>query len=93
MEALVLYRKDNVATAIVDIKENRKVSVRIGDEWRDVLVRQPIPFGHKFALSRILRGGEVIKYGECIGKATSDIEVGEHVHIHNVESIRGRGDI
>jgi altronate dehydratase small subunit len=34
----------------------------------------------------------VIKYGETIGLATSDISPGEHVHVHNVEGQRGRGD-
>ena len=32
------------------------------------------------------------KYGEVIGAATRDIRVGEHVHVHNVEGKRGRGD-
>ncbi|VFS54652.1 Uncharacterised protein [Leminorella grimontii] len=35
---------------------------------------------------------EVYKYGESIGRATQAIELGEHVHVHNVESERGRGD-
>ncbi|MCK4789806.1 MAG: hypothetical protein KAV87_39060, partial [Desulfobacteraceae bacterium] len=28
-----------------------------------------------------------------IGKASQDIQVGHHVHVHNVESFRGRGDL
>ncbi len=51
-----------------------------------------IPFGHKIAISNILKNEQVTKYGEAIGIATTDIKVGEHVHIHNVDSIRGRGD-
>ncbi len=38
-------------------------------------------------------GDGVIKYGEIIGRATCDIDVGDHVHVHNVESQRGRGDL
>ena len=33
-----------------------------------------------------------MKYGEEIGMASSDIQKGEHVHIHNLESMRARGD-
>ena len=34
----------------------------------------------------------IVKYGEIIGRATQDIAVGQHVHVHNLESCRGRGD-
>ena len=39
-----------------------------------------------------MKNQEVLKYGESIGKATKNISKGEHVHIQNVESNRGRGD-
>ncbi len=35
----------------------------------------------------------MLKYGQVIGRATADIAVGEHVHVHNIESTRGRGDL
>ena len=34
-----------------------------------------------------------MKYGNPIGTATTDIAAGSHVHIHNVSSGRGRGDL
>jgi len=43
-----------------------------------------IPFGHKLALTDIPAGGEVVKYGCPIGRATADIKAGEHVHSHNL---------
>ena len=45
-----------------------------------------IPAGHKYALRPIAKGEYVIKYGEIIGRATQDIQAGEWVHTHNVES-------
>ena len=51
------------------------------------------PSGHKFALLEIPAGGEIRKYGEIIGLATRVIRPGEQVHVHNLESCRGRGDI
>jgi altronate dehydratase small subunit len=55
-------------------------------------VLQEIHFGHKFALRDIQQDELVIKYGEAIGQATTKIRKGEHVHIHNVEGLKGRGD-
>jgi altronate dehydratase small subunit len=53
---------------------------------------QDIPFGHKFSTKDIQKGEPVIKYGEIIGKAITNISKGGHVHVHNVEGLKGRGD-
>ena len=42
--------------------------------------------GHKYALSDIKAGENIIKYGNPIGHATCDIKKGEHVHTHNVKT-------
>jgi len=91
--ALVLNSKDNVANAIEEIKEGELIAINIGVEVKKVIIKEIIPFGHKFAIRKIKKGGGVIKYGERIGKAVEDIEKGSHVHVHNVESERGRGDL
>lgn len=44
-----------------------------------------IPVGHKVAVRALKRGEPVHKYGHVIGYATQDIEVGDHVHSHNLE--------
>ncbi|HHY92704.1 MAG TPA: UxaA family hydrolase [Firmicutes bacterium] len=93
MRAIVITARDNVATALADIPAGARVKLRVGSEEREVQVRVAIPFGHKFALQPIPAGGAVIKYGEVMGKATAPIAPGEHVHVHNVESRRGRGDL
>jgi len=53
-----------------------------------IITRAVIPLGHKFALTKIPSGGSVIKYGEIIGQATQPIQAGDHVHLHNVQSLR-----
>lgn len=88
---IVIDPRDNVATATADLKTGDTVEVVGGQAQMDVL--QGIPFGHKMALCRIAQGCPVIKYGQVIGTATRDIGDGEHVHVHNVDSMRGRGDI
>jgi len=92
-KALIINSIDNVATAIADIEPGEVVSLKIEEKTGQVNIRERIPFGHKFALKKIRKGESIVKYGEKIGRATQDIESGFHVHIHNVESLRGRGDI
>lgn len=91
--AIAIKKTDNVATAIRDIDENQPAIVGMDDEALTVTVTQPIPLGHKLALRRIHSGAEILKYGTVIGRATRDIDPGEHVHVHNVESTRARGDL
>lgn len=93
----VLHPKDNVATALVELQEGASVEADRGEGAAErqvtISVRTPIPFGHKIALQPIAKFEPVLKYGEVIGLATADIAAGEHVHVHNVESQRGRGDL
>ena len=42
--------------------------------------------GHKYALCDIKTGENIIKYGNPIGHAVSDIKKGEHIHTHNMKT-------
>lgn len=42
--------------------------------------------GHKYALSDIKCGENIIKYGNPIGHALTDIKKGEHIHTHNMKT-------
>ena len=75
--------RDNVATAIADLGKGE--TVKAGG-WQVNLV-DDIRYGHKFALMDIPVNEYVVKYGECIGRATANIRAGAHVHVHNVEDI------
>jgi altronate dehydratase small subunit len=89
----VVEKEDNVGTSVGELIEAGET---VGTEGRrtnlTVVARADLPYGHKIALRDIARGEQVIKYGLSIGSATTDIQAGDHVHIHNVESNRGRGD-
>jgi hypothetical protein len=86
---LMISGRDNVATALEALAAGREIDVN----GRAVIVREPIPTGHKVAVRPIPAGEVVIKYGSPIGTATAAIAPGDHVHVHNVASARGRGDI
>ena len=81
-KAVVLASGDNVGVVTADVRPDSHVQA--GDQR--LSVRDPIPFGHKIALSAIAPGADVIKFGVPIGRAKTAITPGEHVHVHNIES-------
>lgn len=91
-QAVVITPKDSVAVATVDLKKGQVATMFIGEKIFEITLKDDVKFGHKFAIKDISKGEHVLKYGESIGTATRDITIGEHVHVHNVESDRGRGD-
>jgi len=90
--AIVMNCADNTATVVQTIEPGDFVTVEVGGKSDIVQVTEKIPFAHKFAISDIPKGNKIVKYGETIGIATQDIKNGQHVHVHNLESGRGRGD-
>lgn len=82
--ALVLDPADNVAVAVQNLPQGEDLAF----DDRRVTLREPIGFGHKLALRPIAEGEVVRKYAEVIGIATTAIQPGGHVHVHNVVSAR-----
>ena len=86
--AMIIDVKDNVAVAIEPIaKGDAAVYVCEGKEV-SLPALEDITIYHKLATRDIAKGEPVVKYGEHIGIASSDIKAGEHVHVHNVEGHR-----
>jgi altronate dehydratase small subunit len=92
-KAVIVRPEDNVATALAYLEMGEKLALTTGDRLFRVELASPIHSGHKFSLYLIKAGSPVVKYGETIGTATQDIAPGRHVHVHNVVSTRGRGDL
>ncbi|HON43669.1 MAG TPA: UxaA family hydrolase [Bacillota bacterium] len=94
-KALKIDVIDNVATLLDDAHSDDIVCVydKGGQAVATVASRSSIAFGHKIALCGMDVGTAVVKYGETIGRASGKISVGDHVHIHNMDSARGRGDL
>jgi len=88
MNTLVIHPRDSVGVALADLAAGTLIECNV-QHASEIIVREPIPFGHKVALRPIRRGEQVIKYGASIGVACADIEPGHHVHVHNVRSVRG----
>ncbi|MEM7392115.1 MAG: UxaA family hydrolase [Verrucomicrobiota bacterium] len=79
---LQLSPEDNVLIAAGSMLAGSVI--KIGGEM--LIIRRSVNMGAKIALYDIDRGEKVIKFGAPIGSATTDIEAGEHVHVHNLAS-------
>lgn len=93
--ALKVDDMDNVATIFANgIVDGTQVEVRDKKGNSEIMtVIGDVPYGHKIALRDIAKGEPIMKYGESIGAASHDIRKGEYVHVHNLDAMRGRGDL
>lgn len=89
--AVVLHKDDNVGTLIDSARKGEACTLQ-GERTGSVPLVVDIAFGHKVCIAATPAGGDILKYGQVIGRASKAIAAGEHVHVHNVESGRGRGD-
>jgi altronate dehydratase small subunit len=92
-DSLVMHEKDDVATVLRDMHVGELMRYRRGQSLETLILLDAIAFGHKVAITSIKQGADVYKYGDVIGRATQAIEPGKHVHVHNIEGVRGRGDL
>ena len=77
-----LNPNDNVAVCL-EIGQAGEAVV-IGNQ--QIVLSNDIPVGHKVALQPIAVDAYVIKYGAPIGHAIVEIQVGNHVHTHNLKT-------
>ena len=73
-----LNEKDNIGIATMDIPKN--VDTNLNIKSKDI-----IPYGHKISLKKINKGEYVYRYGQIIGITQCEIDIGKHVHSHNLE--------
>ena len=74
--SLKIQANDNVAVALRDLA--------VGELVENVIIKEAIATGHKFALQDIAQNTNVLKYGYPIGHATAPITAGSWVHTHNL---------
>ena len=93
--ALKVDDLDNVATIFANgITDGMQVEMRDKKGVSEIItVHGDVPYGHKIAVVDIEKGAPIMKYGESIGAANKPIAKGEYVHVHNMDALRGRGDL
>jgi altronate hydrolase len=77
-----LNPNDNVAVCL----EFGQTGDTVVIDNQQIVLSNNIPVGHKVALQPIAVDANVIKYGAPIGHAIAEIEVGNHVHTHNLKT-------
>ena len=94
-KALIIGPEDNVANLIGPGSRGDVVrcTVEGRTEVETIELLDDLPSNHKLARRDIRAGEPIVKYGLSIGTASRAIERGRHVHAHNVDSNRGRGDL
>ncbi|WP_019447514.1 UxaA family hydrolase [Cupriavidus sp. BIS7] len=90
--AIVLNRADNVATLLDAGRAGDKCQLE-GEKTGELVLLQDVPFGHKICVADTSAGSQILKYGQVIGMASRAVQAGEHMHVHNIESSRARGDL
>src|SRR5258706_7879958 len=78
--AIHLNPQDNVAVARVPLAPGMDLKI----DGISIHVLDPVPAGHKVALS-VIQPGEILRrYGQVIGRAKQLIQPGNHVHTQNL---------
>ena len=83
---LVIHEKDNVGVVL----ESAAKGDTCAHQGATIEITEPIEFAHKVALVDIGKAENVVKYGENIGYALTDIQAGQWVHVHNMGCKRGK---
>lgn len=81
---------DDVGVAVRDLKAGEEVGIVTleGQAVGTIAMTQDVPLGHKVALRDMPVGHKLLKYGRPIGQVVQPISKGNHVHVHNLKTMR-----
>ncbi|MBL6946173.1 MAG: UxaA family hydrolase [Rhodospirillales bacterium] len=88
---LVHDSADTVGVVVVEtVEAGNELTGWVMDKDETITIKaiDPIPLGHKIAVSDIKNGDTIIKYDADIGKAIADVAKGGHVHVQNTKTKR-----
>lgn len=80
----ILNDVDNVAVALRELSRGERLTLSDGNS---LLIEDEVGRGHKVALRALARGDLVFKFGHVIGRASTAIAPGAHVHTHNLQFV------
>lgn len=88
INTMVLHEMDNVSVALEELMPGDEAVFKLDEKVFSVKVLEPVPIYHKISITSIEEGTPVYKYGQVIGNAVTHIKAGQHVHTHNLVSVR-----
>ncbi|MCL1849642.1 MAG: altronate dehydratase family protein [Clostridiales bacterium] len=81
--AIRMDMADNVAMVTAQVEAGQEILIM--ETSQIIKALESIGPGHKVALKRLDKGGDVVKYGIPIGRLTADVEAGAWISTHNLE--------
>ena len=87
---LIHETHDDVGVAVRDLRAGDEVGIVTleGADIGAITVINDVPLGHKVALRDMPAGHKLLKYGRPIGQVVQLISTGNHVHTHNLRTMR-----
>jgi (2R)-sulfolactate sulfo-lyase subunit beta len=81
---------DDVGVAVRDLQAGEEVGIVTleGQPAGAVTLTQDVPLGHKVAMRDLSAEHKLLKYGRPIGQVLQPIKKGNHVHTHNLKTMR-----
>jgi len=81
---------DDVGVAAMDLMAGEEIEAVTleGVPVATIKLIEDVPLGHKVAMRDMPENHHVQEYGRAIGYASQPIQCGEHVHVHNIKSLR-----
>ncbi|RYZ92122.1 MAG: altronate hydrolase [Moraxellaceae bacterium] len=81
-QIILLHPDDNIVVCVAHIYAGDVIDI----DGHTVTLRQDIEVGHKLARNALNSGDKIYRYGAPIGSMTQPVSIGEHVHMHNMQS-------
>ena len=94
IKGILLHKADDdVGVAAMDLVADQDILALTldGEEVTSIKLVDDVPLGHKVAMRDMAEGKHVLEYGRKIGYASTSVKKGEHVHTHNLKSLRWSG--
>jgi altronate dehydratase small subunit len=79
---ILLSPQDNCLIAAARLEAGETLLI----EGQPVTLAKAIDLGHKVARQPLKTDDKVVRYGAVIGHVNTDVQAGEHLHTHNLES-------
>jgi (2R)-sulfolactate sulfo-lyase subunit alpha len=75
---------------VEDVKAGQDLTGWVMDKDDTITIKalDPIPLGHKIAVTDLKSGDTIMKYGHDVGKLIAEVGKGHHVHVHNAKTKR-----
>ena len=81
-QVILLHPDDNIVVCVAHIYAGDEIQI----DGQAVSAQKDIEVGHKLARRALALGEKIYRYGAPIGSMTQAAQIGEHVHMHNMQS-------